>query len=55
MHAREGTGLGLSLVRALIHQHGGALSIESREGVGTAVTCELPLNRTADGATEAAA
>jgi signal transduction histidine kinase len=55
VHAREGTGLGLSLVRALIHQHGGALSIESREGVGTAVTCELPLNRTADAATEAAA
>ena len=55
VHAREGTGLGLSLVRALIHQHGGALSIESREGVGTAVTCELPLNRTADDATEAAA
>jgi signal transduction histidine kinase len=55
VHAREGTGLGLSLVRALIHQHGGALSIESREGVGTAVTCELPLNRAADGATEAAA
>ncbi|MBN9546379.1 MAG: HAMP domain-containing histidine kinase [Alphaproteobacteria bacterium] len=54
-HAREGTGLGLSLVRALIYQHGGALSIESREGVGTAVTCELPLNRTADDATEAAA
>ena len=55
VHAREGTGLGLSLVRALIHQHGGALSIESREGVGTAVTCELPLSRVAGGATEAAA
>ena len=55
VHAREGTGLGLSLVRALIHQHGGALLIESREGVGTAVTCELPLNRTADDVTEAAA
>jgi signal transduction histidine kinase len=54
-HAREGTGLGLSLVRALINQHGGALGIESREGVGTAVTCELPLNRRIDGAAEAAA
>ena len=42
-HAREGTGLGLSLVRALVDQHGGVLTIESREGVGTAVTCELPL------------
>lgn len=55
VHAREGTGLGLSLVRALIQQHGGTLSIESREGVGTAVTCELPLSRAADGASEAAA
>jgi len=54
-HAREGTGLGLSLVRALVQEHGGALTIESREGVGTAVTCELPLNRAADSAAEAAA
>ncbi len=42
-HAREGTGLGLSLVRALVRQHGGQLRIESREGVGTTVHCELPL------------
>ena len=55
VHAREGTGLGLSLVRALIQQHGGTLGIESREGVGTAVTCGLPLSRAEDGASEAAA
>jgi len=42
-HAREGTGLGLSLVRSLVLQHGGTLKIESREGSGTAVICELPL------------
>jgi signal transduction histidine kinase len=42
-HAREGTGLGLSLVRSLVLQHGGTLKIESREGAGTAVICELPL------------
>jgi signal transduction histidine kinase len=42
-HAREGTGLGLSLVCALINQHGGTFRIESREGIGTAVTFELPL------------
>jgi two-component system cell cycle sensor histidine kinase PleC len=54
-HAREGTGLGLSLVRALVTQHGGNLSIESREGVGTAVTCELPLNQPAQEAADAAA
>lgn len=45
-HAREGTGLGLSLVRSLVLQHGGTLKIESREGSGTAVICELPLDRT---------
>jgi signal transduction histidine kinase len=54
-HAREGTGLGLSLVRALVNQHGGTLGIESREGVGTAVTCELPLNLAAGNAAIAAA
>jgi signal transduction histidine kinase len=42
-HAREGTGLGLSLVRSLVLQHGGTLKIESQEGSGTAVICELPL------------
>src|SRR5581483_663099 len=46
-HAREGTGLGLSLVRSLVLQHGGTLKIESQEGAGTAVICELPLQRTA--------
>jgi signal transduction histidine kinase len=53
-HAREGTGLGLSLVRALINQHGGTFSIESHEGIGTAVTCELPLHQAAKSASEAA-
>jgi signal transduction histidine kinase len=46
-HAREGTGLGLSLVHSLIAQHGGRITIESREGAGTAVTCELPLEQPA--------
>ena len=44
-HAREGTGLGLSLVRSLVLQHGGTLQIESREGLGTTVVCELPLTQ----------
>jgi signal transduction histidine kinase len=55
VHAREGTGLGLSLVRALVTQHGGILGIESSEGVGTAVTCELPLRQSGSKAAEAAA
>jgi signal transduction histidine kinase len=47
-HAREGTGLGLSLVRSLVLQHGGTLKIESREGSGTAVICELPLTQASE-------
>ena len=43
MLAREGTGLGLALVKALVRQHGGKLGIESRESAGTCVTVELPL------------
>jgi len=40
--AKNGAGLGLALVRALAEKHGGALSIESQEGVGTTVTVEFP-------------
>ncbi len=47
MRAREGAGLGLALVRALAEQHGGSMTIESTEGVGTAVTVELPLSQPA--------
>jgi signal transduction histidine kinase len=42
MLAREGTGLGLALVKALVAQHGGSLRIESRENIGTTVHVELP-------------
>ncbi len=45
MRAREGTGLGLALVRALAEQHGGSMTIESTEDVGTTVTVEMPLSR----------
>ena len=39
----RGTGLGLSLVDALAQLHGGAMTIESRLGEGTAVTVRLPV------------
>jgi two-component system cell cycle sensor histidine kinase PleC len=47
-HARnvEGTGLGLSLAKALTERHGGTLSIESQRDVGTTVRIHLPPGRT---------
>jgi len=39
----QGTGLGLSLVRALAELHGGRMTIESTLGEGAAVTVRLPV------------
>ncbi|WP_417281663.1 sensor histidine kinase [Brevundimonas staleyi] len=39
----QGTGLGLSLVRALSELHGGRMSLESTLGEGTAVTVRMPV------------
>jgi cell cycle sensor histidine kinase DivJ len=38
-----GTGLGLSLVKALARLHGGSMAIESQVGEGAAVTVRLPI------------
>jgi signal transduction histidine kinase len=42
MLAREGTGLGLALVKALVGRHGGTFDVESHENVGTTITVRLP-------------
>src|SRR6059058_3088275 len=38
----SGTGLGLLIVRRLVREHGGELSIESNEGKGLTLTIRLP-------------
>ncbi len=38
----EGTGIGLSLVRALVELHGGAVSVESKVGRGTTFRVTIP-------------
>jgi two-component system, sporulation sensor kinase E len=38
----SGTGLGLLIVRRIVREHGGELSLESNEGKGLAVTIRLP-------------
>jgi two-component system cell cycle sensor histidine kinase PleC len=43
----DGTGLGLPLSKALTEMHGGRLDLQSKLGVGTVVTVELPPERIA--------
>src|SRR5262245_40621385 len=41
-HRRDGSGLGLLIVKSLVHLHGGDVSIQSRIGEGTRVIVWLP-------------
>src|ERR687885_117863 len=43
-----GMGIGLAGARKIVEMHGGSLTIESAEGVGTTVTVTLPVSRVAD-------
>jgi signal transduction histidine kinase len=38
----QGTGLGMSMVDAIMIRHGGRISVESAEGVGTTITLRFP-------------
>ena len=40
---KEGTGLGLSLVKQVIERHGGIVSVSSKEGSGSEFQFTLPL------------
>ena len=42
---RESTGIGLSLVRELVAQHGGEIRAESEEGVGSRFTVSIPTGK----------
>ncbi len=43
VHTKEGTGLGLALVRGIVDYHGGSIDVESVEGSGSVFTVRLPL------------
>ena len=51
IRAKEGTGLGLALVRSLAAMHGGDMTLESALGLGTTVIIRLPYAATASDGT----
>ena len=43
--AIPGTGLGLGIAKAIVDAHGGAIEVESQEGIGTTFRIHLPVDR----------
>jgi PAS domain S-box-containing protein len=42
---RQGTGLGLPITQAIVHEHGGMISLSSEPGRGTTVLVDLPVEK----------
>src|SRR5579863_3727323 len=43
--SHEGTGIGLALVKELVELHGGSVTVESTEGIGTRFTVRIPFGQ----------
>ena len=48
----EGTGLGLSIIYGIVEKHGGSITAESREGLGSSFTISIPISTTGYKVTE---
>ncbi|MGL4873185.1 MAG: sensor histidine kinase [Clostridium sp.] len=48
LNKSEGSGIGLSLCKSIIEQHGGSIEVQSSLNIGSTFTIYLPLSKTSD-------